>query len=263
MRAIVIHPDESRRTYLATLLEAWNIDTAVVNGGSTAIDVIRWSARMGRPFGFAIVDLTTALEKDRALATTLQDENAPLPMIAICDSECPPDIADELDAAACFTWPVSQSSLLEAVFRFMRPSSIPARATASSTSTATSRTGVQGRRILVAEDIPENRELVLAFFEGRDDKLEMVSNGREVVEAYRKSSFDLILMDMQMPEMGGVEATAAIRNMEELQGTRTPIIALTAHAMKGDRERYLASGMDGYVSKPIRPDDAFPRDRPM
>jgi CheY-like chemotaxis protein len=256
-RAIVIHPDEGRRTHLAALLEAWNIDTAVVNAASTALDVIRWSVRLGRSFTFALVDLDTALENDKALASALRDESVRTPFIAISGNPDLPAAVREIDAAACLTWPVSQSTLLEAVFRFIRPSAVQGNTPASIPKRQDSASGEHSLRILVAEDILENRELVRALFEDRGDSLHMVNNGREAVDECLRSTFDLILMDMQMPEMGGVEAAEAIRRIESGRGVRTPIIALTAHAMKGDRERYLSSGMDGYVSKPIRPQELF------
>jgi CheY-like chemotaxis protein len=227
----------------------------VANSASTALDVIRWSARVGRPFAFVIASQETALENGHALASTLRDETTQLPLILISESDRPDAAAEEAGAVACFTWPVSQSSLLEAVFRFLRPSSVGVKEALPSRSAHGAED--QGLRILVAEDILENRELVLALFERRGDTLRMVNNGMEAVEAYRQETFDLILMDMQMPEMGGVEATAEIRKIEASTGNRTPIIALTAHAMKGDREYYLACDMDGYVSKPIRVADLF------
>jgi CheY-like chemotaxis protein len=256
LRAIVIHPDESRRAHFAAVLEAWNIETAVVNGAGTALDVIRWSARMGRPFSFAIVDRASALESDDALLSGFRDERTRLPFILVCDREVPCEATSEMGAAACFTWPVSQSSLLEVVFRFMRPSAMADGPLLTARAAKTADEG-PGLRILVAEDIPENQELLIALFEKRKDSLRMANNGREAVEACQDAAFDLILMDMHMPEMSGTEATAAIRRMEASKRTHTPIIALTAHAMKGDREHYLASGMDGYVSKPIRPDMLF------
>ncbi len=252
VRAIVIHADDVRRAHLAALLDTWSIETAVVNNAATALDVIRWSARVGRPFSFAIVGRASALEEDHRLVTALHDEGTRVPYIVICEAGYACDEPGGLEAAACLTWPVSQSSLLEAVFHFMRPSGI---ATSKEARRVASEAG--SMRILVAEDIPENQELVLALFENRGDTLRIVNNGREAVEAYQDEPFDLILMDIQMPEMSGVEATAAIRRLEAATQVHTPIIALTAHAMKGDRERYLAAGMDGYVSKPIRPDELF------
>jgi CheY-like chemotaxis protein len=110
-------------------------------------------------------------------------------------------------------------------------------------------------RILLAEDVPANQELVLALLDPLGHTVRIAQNGREAVEACRSEVFDLILMDVQMPVMGGVQAASAIRELAN--GKRAPIIALTAHAMKGDRERYLASGMEGYVSKPVRATQLF------
>ena len=110
-------------------------------------------------------------------------------------------------------------------------------------------------RILVAEDNATNQKLVVALLEQRHDRVAVVSNGRDAVERSAGESFDVILMDVQMPEMSGLEATAAIREREKLTGGHIPIVAMTAHAMRGDRERCLAAGMDAYVSKPLRPDE--------
>ncbi len=107
------------------------------------------------------------------------------------------------------------------------------------------------RRILLAEDNLVNRQLALAVLERRGHLVTIARNGREALERLREASFDLVLMDFQMPEMGGLEATALIRAAELLTGAHLPIFAMTAHAMKGDRERCLAADMDGYISKPI------------
>jgi CheY-like chemotaxis protein len=112
-------------------------------------------------------------------------------------------------------------------------------------------------RILLAEDNLVNQRLALRVLEKRGHAVTLANHGKDAVEEYLKGSFDIILMDIQMPEMDGFEATAAIRNHEVKLGGRIPIMAMTAHAMQGDRERCLASGMDGYVSKPIRPEDLF------
>jgi CheY-like chemotaxis protein/anti-sigma regulatory factor (Ser/Thr protein kinase) len=106
-------------------------------------------------------------------------------------------------------------------------------------------------RILVAEDTPFNQKFILRLLERWGHAAVLAQNGREAVEAFAKGGFDIVLMDVQMPEMDGLEAAAAIRGLEDAHGRRTPIVAMTAHAIKGDRERCLAAGMDDYVSKPI------------
>jgi two-component system sensor histidine kinase/response regulator len=112
-------------------------------------------------------------------------------------------------------------------------------------------------RVLVAEDNVVNRKLAEHLLRQRGHDPLMVVNGREAVDALGCGSFDLVLMDLQMPEMDGFEATAAIRAREESTGSRVPIVALTAHAMEGDRQRCLDADMDGYVSKPIDAGELF------
>ena len=106
-------------------------------------------------------------------------------------------------------------------------------------------------QILIAEDNAVNRKLAVRLLERRGHSLTLASTGREALAAFEKASFDLILMDVQMPDMDGLEATEEIRAQEKQTGSHTPIVALTAHALKGDRERCVAAGMDGYINKPI------------
>jgi two-component system, sensor histidine kinase and response regulator len=108
-------------------------------------------------------------------------------------------------------------------------------------------------RILVAEDNPVNQQLVLQILGHRGHTILVAENGKQAVAAVERHAFDLVLMDVQMPEMGGIEATQRIREHEKSTGAHLPILAMTAHAMEGDRERCLAAGMDGYIAKPIEP----------
>jgi CheY-like chemotaxis protein len=112
-------------------------------------------------------------------------------------------------------------------------------------------------RVLVAEDNAVNQRLVTRLLEKRGHSVVVRGNGRDAMEALNDEAFDVVLMDVQMPEMDGFEATAAIRARERQTGVHVPVIAMTAHAMKGDEARCLAAGMDGYVSKPIRPRHLF------
>jgi CheY-like chemotaxis protein len=110
-------------------------------------------------------------------------------------------------------------------------------------------------RVLLAEDNPVNQLLATRLLEKRGHRVTIAANGRDALAALDKESYDLVFMDVQMPEMDGLEATVAIREKEKTRGNHLPVIALTAHAMKGDQERCLAAGMDGYLSKPIRPQE--------
>jgi two-component system, sensor histidine kinase and response regulator len=118
--------------------------------------------------------------------------------------------------------------------------------------TTTVSAAVQSLHILVAEDNAVNQQIARRLLEKRGHTVVLVGDGRAAVDRLERESFDLVLMDVQMPVMDGVEATAAIRAREVQTGSWLPIVAMTAHAMKGDREKYLAAGMDGYISKPVQ-----------
>jgi CheY-like chemotaxis protein len=113
------------------------------------------------------------------------------------------------------------------------------------------------RKVLLAEDNPVNQVVAAKLLEKRGHRVTTAANGREAVAAIEREAFDLVLMDVQMPEMDGIEATAIIRQAENGTGRHVPIFALTAHAMKGDAERCHVAGMDGYLSKPIHPADLY------
>jgi CheY-like chemotaxis protein len=152
--------------------------------------------------------------------------------------------------------PIKQSDLLKALSTALvelKPRSRPQARMAPGESPR----GPKSLRILLAEDNLFNRKLAVALLEKRRHRVVVVGDGREALSALEEQPFDLVLMDVQMPEMDGFQATAAIRERERASGGHVPIVAMTAHAMKGDRERCLAAGMDGYVSKPIQPAKLF------
>jgi CheY-like chemotaxis protein len=161
-----------------------------------------------------------------------------------------------LGVAACLAKPVRQSELLEAILLALGRGHQAVEAPQSLAHQSPPH-GRRSLRILVAEDNRVNQTLIVRLLEKEGHKLVLAANGREALAALDREPFDLVLMDIQMPEMDGLEATAIIRQREQGSGTHLPIIALTAHAMKGDRERCLEAGMDEHVSKPVRQQELF------
>ena len=168
------------------------------------------------------------------------------------------------DAARCravgitsyLTKPIKQSDLLTAMMTVLGATSGDAERSPPATR-QTLGTSQRCLRILVAEDSPVNQKLVVRLLEKWGHTVVVAHDGKEAFAALDEQRFDVVLMDVQMPEMDGFEGTAAIRAKEETTGLHVPIIAMTAHAMQGDRERCLEAGMDGYVAKPIRARELF------
>jgi CheY-like chemotaxis protein len=162
----------------------------------------------------------------------------------------------ELGISAYLTKPVRQVDLLEAIVSVLgsalRQAQRPSVVTRHSL-----REGRRGLKILVAEDNIVNQRLAEHLLQGRDHQVTIANHGREALELLGKQAFDLALVDVQMPEMDGLQLTAAIREKEKNTGAHMPIIAITAYAMKGDRERCLEAGMDDYIAKPINSNQLF------
>jgi CheY-like chemotaxis protein len=150
--------------------------------------------------------------------------------------------------------PVKQSDLLDAIFSVLGAASTEAVAPQLKRRRPSTK-GRSGSRVLLAEDNPVNQALAVAILEKQGHRVVVAHNGREALAALDRSpdDFDIVLMDVQMPELGGLEATALIREREIKTGRHIPIVAITAHALKGDRERCLEAGMDAYLAKPIQP----------
>ena len=162
----------------------------------------------------------------------------------------------DLGVSAYLLKPIRQSELREAIARVLgaREQKAPVPLI-TRYSLHDARDSATSLRILLAEDNPVNQLLATRLLEKRGHRVTVAANGREAIAALDKENYDLVFMDIQMPEMDGLEATIAIRKKEKTGGNHLPIIALTAHAMKGDQERCLEAGMDAYLSKPIRAQD--------
>jgi two-component system, sensor histidine kinase and response regulator len=161
----------------------------------------------------------------------------------------------ELGISAYLVKPIRQGELLDAICQLLdktgrkRPTPLVTRHTL--------REGKNRIRILLAEDNAVNQILAVRILEKRGYSVTVAPDGQAALDAYQAGGFEIILMDIQMPGMDGLEATASIREKEKLTGGHIPIVAMTAHALVGDQERCLASGMDGYISTPIRTSELF------
>jgi len=181
-------------------------------------------------------------------------------MMLTSDQQCgDAERCRELGIALHLTKPIGQSDLLDAILLSLGQRQ-PAAQLAEQVATPPPRTAQRPLRILLAEDNAVNQGLAVRMLEKRGHRVVLTSNGREALETLEQaafSAFDVVLMDVQMPEMDGFEATTAIRAREKSFGAHIPIIAITAHALKSDRERCLEAGMDGYISNPVRAADLF------
>jgi CheY-like chemotaxis protein len=164
----------------------------------------------------------------------------------------------DLEISAYLTKPVSRSELLEVVFMLLdRKAAVVASDRPVTRDAICERHAESSLKILLAEDNPVNKLLAVRMLEKHGHKVTVAENGQLALTAWQKDAFDLVLMDIQMPEMDGFEATAAIRESERATGRHQTIVAMTAHAMKGDDQRCLDAGMDGYLAKPIRSEELY------
>jgi CheY-like chemotaxis protein len=232
-----------------------------VEGGQEALAALDRAASAGKAFRLIVSDVHMPEIDGFELFERVRAHHPDVPFMLMTSGARPGDVARcrEIGVAAHLTKPVKQSVLMNAVANAV---SGPNDAVEEPDSAGPSRDRVapdQGLRVLLAEDNPVNQKFAIRAIEKSGHSVIVANNGREAVDAWQHGTFDVVLMDVQMPEMDGLQATATIRELEREGGmeTRTPIIAMTANAMKGDRERCLEAGMDGYVSKPVKQQTLF------
>ena len=254
LRVLVVDDNATNRKIVEQTLLHWGMKPTLVESGPAALEAMRWACDDGAPFGLAILDcmmpgmdgfqLAQQIHQDARLATTA------LVMLTSAGERGDACRCLEFGVSAYLLKPVKQSELLFAIAKVLQeplaPSGRPALITRHTIRETESRL-----HILVAEDNAVNQRLALKMLERMGHTVTVAGNGREALELLEHANFDLVLMDIQMPEMDGLEATAALRDREVRRGGHVPVIAMTAYAMKGDKEKCLDSGMDGYISKPI------------
>lgn len=259
LRVFVVQYNDADRLLLVSLLSSWGCRHAQARDGLEAIAILEKSSREGEPFDIALIDMELpdmgGVDLGRKLKANPDTRNIRLVMISAQGHRGDAARLADLGVSAYLTHPIRQSQLHDCL-ALVAGQNQQENGTGSS-SVVTRFTVSELRRskvrILLAEDNTTNQIVARTVLEKLGFRTKVVSNGREALDALADYPYDLVLMDCQMPELDGYEATRAIRLGEE-PGRRLPIIAMTANAVQGDREKCLAVGMDDYLSKPIDPD---------
>ncbi len=255
MPVLVVDDNATNRRILHEVLSHWHMKPAEVESGLAALATLLHACNIGKPFPLILVDAQmpemdgfTLIHRVHQMPELV---GSTIMMLSSAGQRGDAARCRELGVAAYLTKPVKQKELLSAIL-----TALGSAAHKQERSSLITRHSLRQERrplnILLAEDNLVNQKVATRLLEKHDHNVTVVSNGKEALSALEKQSFDVVLMDVQMPEMDGYETTFAIRRREEGTGNHMPIIALTAHAMKGDLERCLRVGMDGYVSKPIQ-----------
>jgi PAS domain S-box-containing protein len=257
-RALIVDDNATNRRIASGLLALWDMKAAVAENTADAEALLDRARVAGEPFQVMLLDVQMPDEDGLSFAGRLLREPRfdGLPIIMLTSAGVRGDVerCRDMGVAGYLVKPVGQTDLREALVSVLGGSREAPRDVVTTHSLRENRRTL---RILVADDQPVNCKVAVRMLEKQGHTVHAVPDGREALAAVTTMPFDLVLMDVQMPEMNGLEATAAIRALERERGGHIPIIALTAHAMKGDMERCLEAGMDAYVSKPISPSKLF------
>jgi two-component system, sensor histidine kinase and response regulator len=255
---LVVDDNATNRRLLEEILSNWGMRPAIADGGWTGLETMRQAKSAGKPFPLVLIDALMPDMDGFTLAERIKEDpvlsGATIMMLTSSGHRGDAARCRKLGIAAYLHKPVRERDLLQAVLLAISPDRRNTK-DAELITRHTLREEQRTLRILLAEDDMVNRQLAEHLLRKFGHKVTSVSDGRKAVEAIRTAGFDgfdVVLMDVQMPEMDGVEATAAIRALETGRPRRLPIIAMTAHAMKGDRSRFLDAGMDGYIAKPVQ-----------
>jgi signal transduction histidine kinase/CheY-like chemotaxis protein len=253
MPALVVDDNQTNRRILEEVLRSWGMLPAVVPSGPAALIEMKQGVARGKPYRLVLLDCMMPDMDGFGVAERIQQNpDFKQPTMIMLSSAAAPENAQrsrDLGIVRYMAKPVIESELLEAVLVELGP---PSQAAAADQ--AVSAPVGPCLRILLAEDGVINQRVAVGFLKQQGHDVTIANDGREAVEATQREAFDVVLMDLQMPNMDGCAATKVIRAEEDSTGRHIPIIAMTAAAMKGDRERCLEAGMDNYISKPIDPE---------
>jgi two-component system, sensor histidine kinase and response regulator len=257
LSVLVVDDNATNRRILQEMLLAWQMNPELTESGPEALTILELAAAEGTPFSLILLDAQMP-DMDGFSVVERIKQNPRLSksvVIMLTSAGFRGDAARcrELGIQGYLTKPIKRSDLLEAINAVLG-SQTEAEASPSLVTLHSLRENRGRMRILLAEDNRVNQVLAVRLLEKRGHEVTVAENGEEALEALDRQVFDLVLMDVQMPEMDGLQATVAIRRGEMKSGKHIPIIAMTAHAMAGDKERCLEAGMDEYMTKPILPD---------
>ena len=275
LRVLVVDDNATNRRVITGILRLWTARPVGVDSGPAAVAELRRAAAAGEPYPLLLTDAMMPEMDGFMLVEELHKEPGLAPrtimMLSSADRQTDAARCRRLGMAAYLVKPVKADELQIAILAAISDATRDKRTAAGATTrpertrpettrpeTGTASAAAQPSkelRILLAEDNLVNQRVALHILRKANHSVHAVVNGREAVEALEREPFDLVLMDVQMPEMDGFEATDAIRTREKISGKHMPIVAMTAHAMAGDRDRCLAAGMDEYISKPVHGPD--------
>lgn len=260
LRVLIVDDNATNRRILEELLLTWHMRPTAVASGAEALAELERQRQTGERYSLVLLDSMMPGMDGFAVARRIMEDAAlrgqTVMMLSSADRQEDADRCREIGLADYLVKPVRRSALLDAMLTVLGTQAqedVTLRPATAEPLTGSSRT----LRILLAEDNIVNQKLAVRLLEKRGHAVTVASNGRVAVDTWAGKPFDVVLMDVQMPEIDGFAATAEIRARESGTGRHTPIVAMTAHAMKGDEERCLAAGMDGYTSKPLQAQELF------
>jgi two-component system, sensor histidine kinase and response regulator len=262
-RALVVDDNATNRKLLEHQLAAWQMQHLLAADATEALALLAQETAANRRVDVALLDLQMPGMDGLMLARQIRENPAyqalPLIMLTSMGERLPAEILQSHGMRACLTKPVRMQQLFQVLGQTLRPASAPSTAIPNGSPLAAARVTGALVRVLLAEDNAVNQKVALAMLERLGCQVEIVSNGVQALAALERSAYDIVFMDCQMPEMDGFETAQRIREAEARHawGARpaTQIVAMTANAMQGDREHCLESGMNDYISKPVRLDD--------
>jgi PAS domain S-box-containing protein len=259
LRVLIVDDNDVNRRIFETQVSGWRMQPTSVASGQAALEALGAASREGRPFSLILLDASmpglNGFDVAERIANNPDLVGATIMMLSSSGEYGDVARCRALGISAYLTKPIKQTDLYDAVCRLLHVAGSPNGEAGHGE--RLSATAVRPLNILIAEDNVVNQRVAVGLLSKRGHRMTVATNGRETLDAILRESFDLVLMDVQMPDMGGFEATESIRRRERTTGGRLRIVAMTAHAMNGDRERCLAAGMDGYLSKPIDPQMLF------